>query len=72
MDYSDMRITVDIEESVLDELAKMTGETKMSPAVNRAVTDFVKKQKAKEFGKLLREGAFDFPMTNDELEKLGN
>ncbi len=67
-----MRITVDISEEVLSDLSTLTGETKMSPAVSKAVTEFVKRQKAKEFGKLLREGAFDFPMTNDELEKLGN
>ena len=66
-----MRITVDIEESVLDDLTKMTGESKMSPAVSKAVTEFVKRAKAREFGKMLREGAFDFPMTNEELEKLG-
>lgn len=67
-----MRITVDIPEEILDELSRMTGESKKSPAVSKAVTEFIKRAKAKEFGKLLREGAFDFPMTNDELEKLGN
>lgn len=65
-----MRITVDIEEKILDDLTKITGESKMSPAVSKAVTAFVKRAKAKEFGKMLREGAFDFPMTNDEIEKL--
>jgi hypothetical protein len=67
-----MRITVDIAEDVLDELSKITGEDKKSPAISKAVNEFVKRAKAKEFGKMLREGAFDFPMTNDELEKLGN
>jgi Arc/MetJ family transcription regulator len=66
-----MRITVDIDDNVLAELTKITGEEKKSPAIAKAVSEFVKRQKAKEFGKLLREGAFDFPMTNDELEKLG-
>ena len=63
-----MRITVDIEESVLDELAIITGEKKMSPAVNKAVTEFVKRQKARQFGRMLREGAFDYPLTNNEIE----
>ena len=67
--HDSMRITVDIENAVLDELAKITGETKKSPAVAKAVTEFVKRQKAKEFGRLLREGEFDYPMTNDELER---
>jgi hypothetical protein len=66
-----MRITVDISEDIVNELTKITGESKMSPAISKAVAEYVKRAKAREFGKLLREGAFDFPMTNDELEKLG-
>ena len=65
-----MRITVDIPEDILSDLTKMTGESKMSPAVGKAVVEFVKRQKAKEFARALREGEFDFPMTNDEVEKL--
>jgi hypothetical protein len=53
-----MRITVDIEEGVLDDLVKLTGETKRSPAVAKAVEDFVRRQKLKEFGRLIRQGAF--------------
>jgi hypothetical protein len=64
-----MRITVDIEESILNDLVGMMGESKKSPAVARAVTEFVKRQKAKEFGKLLRQGAFDYPLLNEEIEK---
>jgi metal-responsive CopG/Arc/MetJ family transcriptional regulator len=66
-----MRITVDIPDDVLTDLTKITGEEKKSPAIAKAVSEYVKRQKAKEFGKLLREGAFDFPMTNEELENLG-
>mgnify|MGYP003382540494 FL=1 len=64
-----MRITVDIEESILEDLVCIMGESKKSPAVARAVTEFVKRQKAKEFGKLLRQGAFDYPVLNEEIEK---
>ncbi len=53
-----MRITVDIEDSVLKELSILTGETKKSPAVAKAVTEFVKRQRAREFGRLLMEGDF--------------
>ena len=60
---------MDIDESVLQELAKITGEKKRSPAVSRAVTEFVRRNKAKEFGQLLREGAFDYPSTNEEIEQ---
>jgi Arc/MetJ family transcription regulator len=63
-----MRITVDIDNTTLQDLAQITGESKKSPAVAKAVTEFVNRNKAKEFGRLLREGAFDYPATNDEIE----
>jgi metal-responsive CopG/Arc/MetJ family transcriptional regulator len=63
-----MRITVDIDDDKLDELSAITGQSKKSPAVAFAVGEYIKREKAKEFGKLLREGAFDYPATNDEVE----
>lgn len=66
-----MRITVDIDDATLDDLVKMTGETKKSPAIAKAVNEYVRRLKMKEFGRLLREGSFDYPMTNDEVEKQG-
>lgn len=63
-----MRVTIDIEEDTLAEVVKITGEKKMSPAVAKAVGEFVKRAKAREFGRLLRESAFDYDTTNDELE----
>ena len=65
-----MRVTVDIEESILDDLVNIMGETKKSPAIARAVTEFVKRTKAKEFGKKLMEGYFDYPSTKEEGEGL--
>jgi len=56
-----MRITVDIDDSVLRDLMEITGDKNKSPAVARAVTEFVRRKKAREFGRLIREGAFDYP-----------
>ena len=64
-----MRITVDIKDESLDELSRITGQDKKSPAVAFAVSEYIKRDKAREFGKLLREGAFDYPDTNDEVER---
>ena len=64
-----MRITVDIKDESLDELSRITGQNKKSPAVAFAVSEYIKREKAREFGKLLREGAFDYPATNDEIER---
>lgn len=64
-----MRITVDIEDSVISEVMQITGEPKKSPAINKAVQEFVKRRKARDFGRRLREGFFDYPVTNEEIEK---
>ena len=64
-----MRITVDIKDTELDELLKLTGEKKKSSAINKVVTDYLNRRKAKEFGRLLREGAFDFDFTNEDVER---
>ena len=64
-----MRITVDIEEPVLEELQRITGKGKKSPAVAEAVREYVKRHQARELGRLLREGAVDYPVTNEELEE---
>jgi hypothetical protein len=63
-------MTVDIDEKTLDELLKVTGHKKNSPAVAFAVRDFINRRKAKGFGRMLREGTFDYPATNDDTEKL--
>ena len=47
---------------------RITGQNKKSPAASLAVSENIQRQKAREFGKLLREGAFDYPATNDEIE----
>jgi Arc/MetJ family transcription regulator len=65
-----MRITVDIDEGTMDELMIITGEKMKSPAVSKAVEEFVKRKKAKEFGRMLREGTFDYSTTNEAIEKL--
>ncbi len=64
-----MRITVDIDEAILADLLEITGDKNKSPAVARAVTDFVRRTRAKEFGRLIREGAFDYFGTSDTESK---
>lgn len=64
-----MRITVDLDDATLEDLTRITGESKKSPAIVKAVTEFVNRRKAREFGRLIREGAFDYSATNDEIEK---
>jgi Arc/MetJ family transcription regulator len=65
-----MRMTVDLDEKTLAELLKVTGHKKNSPAVAFAVRDFLNRKKARDFGRMLREGKFDYPATNEEVERL--
>jgi hypothetical protein len=62
-------MTVDLDEKTLDELLKVTGLKKNSPAVAFAVRDFLNRKKARDFGRILREGKFDYPATNEEIEE---
>lgn len=65
-----MRMTVDLDEKTLGELLKVTGIKKNSPAVAFAVRDFLNRKKARDFGRMLREGVFDYPATNEQIEEL--
>jgi hypothetical protein len=62
-------MTVERGEKTVEELTKISGIRKSSPAVAFAVRNCVNRKKAKEFGKMLREGGFDCPATNEEIEK---
>ena len=67
---TDLRITVDINEATLEQILKYTGESKKSPAIVQVVNEFVRRQKAKEFGSLIMEGAFDYPCSSEEIQQL--
>ncbi len=55
------RISVKIEDSLLELLLRITGEKSKSLAISKAVEELVKRSTAKEFGKKIREGAFNYP-----------
>ena len=64
-----MRITIDIDDQILAEAMRLTGETKKGPAVVKAAREFVRRQMAREFGRKVMEGEFgDYPMTNEQIE----
>jgi len=58
---SPMRVSVDIDEETMKEVMALTGETQKSPALAKAIVEFTYRRRAKEFGRLIREGAFDYP-----------
>ena len=64
-----MRMTVELDDKTLEELQKVTGLKKNSPAIAFAVRDFLNRKKARDFGRMLREGSFDYPATNEQVEE---
>ena len=68
--FPTMRISVDISEEILSEVMELTGEKSKSASLSKAVTEFVRRKRAKEFGRLMREGAFDYPteVTSESLK----
>jgi Arc/MetJ family transcription regulator len=56
-----MRISVEIDEATLAEVMALTGEKNKSPALAKAITEYVRRARAREFGRLIREGVFDYP-----------
>lgn len=56
-----MRITVEVDEATLQEVMSLTGEKHKSPAVAKAIVEYVRRARAREFGRLIRESAFDYP-----------
>ncbi|MFZ9964260.1 MAG: type II toxin-antitoxin system VapB family antitoxin [Terrimicrobiaceae bacterium] len=69
--FTFMRISVDISEEILNEVMELTGEKSKSASLAKAVNEFVRRKRAKEFGRLMREGAFDYP-TESTSESLAN
>ena len=64
-----MRITIDIDDETLVQAMKLTGESKKGPAINKAVTAYVRRQMARKFATMVMEGGFeDYPVANDQLE----
>lgn len=64
-----MRISVDISDEILEEVMHLTGEKSKSASLAKAVNELVRRRRAKEFGRLLREGGFDYEL-DDETKAL--
>jgi Arc/MetJ family transcription regulator len=63
-----MRTTLDIDEKTLEEVQRVTGIRKKSPALARAVGEYLKESKRKVFLKKVAEGRTDYSTANKDLE----
>ncbi len=63
-----MRITVEIDDASLDRIRQATGIERKSPAVARALRDYLATLDRRTFIQRVCEGKTDYPLTNEELE----
>ena len=63
-----MRITVDIDAQDLATVQRATGIRKRSPAVRKAVADYVRDLERKRFLQRVMEGKTDYVLSNEALE----
>ena len=66
-----MRIAVDIDEKELNEIQRLTGIKKRSPAVRHVVKAYLLEMEKKRFLQKVLAGETDYSLTNEELEALG-
>ena len=65
-----MRITVEIDSKTLKALLAVTGEAKKSPAISKAVKEFLRLRRMKVFANKIVNDQFDYPSTNSQVESL--
>ena len=63
-----MRLTVELDEKDLASVQRATGIRKHSPAVRRAITEYVKGLEKKRFLQRVMAGKSDYALSNEELE----
>ena len=64
-----MRTTVDVDDKTLAEVQRATGIQKKSPALARAVVEYLKESRRKAFLRKVAEGKTDYSTSNRTLEK---
>jgi len=65
-----MRIPVDIDANLLREIQQATGERMKSPAIARALKQYVTQQRKTRIIQAALTGKIDYSRTNEELEAL--
>jgi metal-responsive CopG/Arc/MetJ family transcriptional regulator len=61
-----MRITIEVDANELNQIQRITGKKKKSPAIAQALSEFIR-QKQKFIERVL-SGETDYALTNEQLE----
>jgi hypothetical protein len=63
-----MRVTFEIDANDLRQIQQMTGQKKKSPAIHRALAEYVQLRTRRAFIEKALAGQTDYALTNEELE----
>jgi hypothetical protein len=63
-----MRITFEIDADDVKKIQKITGQKKKSPAISRALADYLQMRERRAFIEKALAGQTDYPLTNEQLE----
>ena len=63
-----MRITLELPDETVADLCRVLRVNDHGAAVAKAVAEFVRCEKARDFAHRLRKGEFDYPASNDQIE----
>ena len=67
-----MRITVDIEESKMRSILRLTRQSKKSPALAMALDEFLEHRQRQAFLNKVLAGKTDYRTSNQEIESLAH
>ena len=65
-----MRITIEIDENILQEIQEVTAIPKKSPAIQKALEMYLRTIRKKRLLDKVLAGQTDYHLTNDELEEM--
>lgn len=65
-----MRITVELDPEDIDAVSRLTGIEKKSPAIARAVHEYLWQKEREAFLKRVLAGETDYALSNEELEEV--
>jgi Arc/MetJ family transcription regulator len=65
-----MRITVDVDASTVSEIQRETGVSKKSPAIAKALDEYLREIRKRKLIQKVMEGRTDYGSTNEDLESV--
>jgi len=63
-----MRITIEVDANELNQIQRITGKKKKSPAIAQALSEFIRQRQKQTFIARVLSGGTDYALTNEQLE----